>query len=203
MLSGWTAVNTATLATAVLALIGSVFSAVYTVRAQKARSNLENSLAAAAEQIAICRQQLSDFYRPLQQHRASSALLRDLLPAHPWRMVQHLPEMRISKEASVVDMILEEGDKIVDIITKNIVHQESGPNQKGVRSCFVMFIKHQVLLREAWSQLTEAYSSGQDLSDVQLTEISDTPFPLDLDNCIRLEVEQIQARIAKFHGVSF
>src|SRR5690242_292079 len=201
MLSGWTAVQTATLAAALVALIGSIFSTIYTVRAQKKRSRLESSVAAAAEQIDKCKQQLSEFYRPLQQHRASSSLLRELLPDHPWRLVQHLAEIKASNEASVVDMILAEGDKIVEILKANIVHQEVSPNSKELRRYFVYFMKHQVLLRAAWSRLEEADNDGVDLNQVRLQEIAETPFSLNLDDCISAEVDRVHIRIAKLHGL--
>jgi hypothetical protein len=199
MLSGWTAAQTVVLIVAVVALLGSLFSTVYTVRAQRQRTIVESRIAAAAEEIDRCRRQLSEFYRPLQKHRASSEFLRGLLPDHPWRLVHHLPETKRTKNAAIVDMILEEGDKIVDIVKAYIVHHQYGPNHAEVRDCFLLFVRHHILLRDAWARLGEHRERDCDVNDKDL-QSSDVPFPLNLDYCIAKEVEDIQAKLAKLHG---
>jgi hypothetical protein len=94
-------------------------------------------------------------------------------------------------------MILEEGDKIFEILKCHIVHHEDGPNRGDVRACFLLFMRHHVLLKEAWGHL------GQDWNNPGATteelESSDVPFPLNLDNCIAMEVEEIRTRLEALH----
>ncbi len=198
MLSGWTAAQTATTMAATLALIGSTFTVIYTVRAQRKRAKLDSRVAAAAEEIEYCKRRLSEFYRPLMQHRSSSAFLRDLLPDHPWRLVHHLEETKRSDKAATVDMIIEEGDKIVEIIRNFVIHHEVGPCQPGVRACLLTFVRHHTLLRKAWHSYDVPRRFWRKSDPVDLSSYN-TPFPLDLDKNIRAEVEAVQARIRELH----
>lgn len=147
--------------------------------------------------------QLSALYGPLYLERRRSTALRNLLPQNEpdgsrWRLVHHIAETKEDEERSlIVDLILESGDRVVELIREHGGLMEPRPTPQA----FTKFVLHHTLLRLSWQSGHDqdpdnsypfpgevAATRDQDMSRCAEPDSIDT----DLDCAIHVGMQRIQ-----------
>lgn len=141
--------------------------------------------------------QLNELYGPLRMLRSTSKSLRDSLPRYEpngerWRLVRHLPDAKARDEYRIiVDEILRIGGAIEDLLINKAGLMES----VDLPPSFAQFMHHSRLLRIAWEL-------GADFkSEPGVTDISDIPFPDEIDQDISKAIAVISAALEAAQAV--
>lgn len=137
--------------------------------------------------------QLNELYGPLRMLRATSKRLRQSLPTTGasgarWRLVEHIPEARADPAMSLlVEAILRIDVAIEDLLINKAGLMEAGDLPKS----FEVFMHHSRLLHLAWSQ------GGRLTRETGLVDVTDVPFPDEIDDDIGRAIERIEAALVK------
>jgi len=137
--------------------------------------------------------QLNELYGPLRMLRATSKRLRQSLPTTEgngaqWRLVEHIPEARDDPAKRIlVEAILSIDGAIEDLLINKAGLMEAGELPKS----FEVFMHHSRLLQLAWGQ------GGRLTREPGLVDVTDVPFPDEIDDDIGRAIEGIRAALAK------
>lgn len=156
----------------------------------------ERDLTPLRDRLQYRRRQLQELYGPLRMLRARSRLLRESLPEDPrWRLVENIIAVKNTPERVVVDLILKTGEEVARLIIDRAGLIEEGLTttdvngrmevEQGAPSSFHQFLRHQELLRAAWT----ATDGDEEQEARRLAEKH--PFPRRLDDDINTGYQRV------------